>query len=491
MSNDARKVDLVQGTPEWIAYRMGKFNASEAAIMLGIIPGIDRLVAEKVTGVTQEPSPELQRVFALGHKSERLARPVAEELLGEELYPEVYEMGNLSCSLDGITLDGKVIWEHKLLNEEIKQALMVGIVLPKYMPQIQQCLFITSAEYCLFMASTDGTDAMSTKVYPDEAWFERILKGWDRFEGLMQDYKPEFEPTKAIAVRELPDFDIRITGASVLSNLQECKSRLIAQINQINKDLRTDEDFASASDDVKWLKGVEQSIADAKKLALAKTEQLDLLFKMLDQMSNQARNLRLELDKLVTQQKEVLRWNALKECKDAVDDMYREYDQVLYPLTFPRVPDKFSAAIHGKKSIRIVNEALERELSEHKDKLESQFQNCIANRMTFEALPDQHKLYFTDLQANIAFAPEFFDWYVKCRIAEHTPKIEAEIIQPELETDAEADMGPESSRNYEMTLDEKIDLFAVEKAKKYGPNQKFIVPIVQDWENWKVINYEV
>ncbi len=107
--------DLIQGTPLWHQFRLDHFGASEAAAMLGLSPYMSRteLLKQKATGIIEEVSDVKQRLFDAGHAAEEGARKMAEFVLNDELYPATYSFGKLSASVDGITIDGRIAWEHK------------------------------------------------------------------------------------------------------------------------------------------------------------------------------------------------------------------------------------------------------------------------------------------------------------------------------------------------------------------------------------------
>ena len=83
--------NLVQGSPEWLAHRAKYLNASDAAAMLGISPYVTRsdLVKRLATGIQREHTEAELALFASGHETEALARPLAEKIIGEDLYPIV------------------------------------------------------------------------------------------------------------------------------------------------------------------------------------------------------------------------------------------------------------------------------------------------------------------------------------------------------------------------------------------------------------------
>src|SRR5688572_10085106 len=101
-----KTLQLIQGTPEWHTHRATHRNASEAAVMLGKHPSITRseLLRIRATGIEREIHDFLQRLFDDGHKFEALARPLAEKIVGEDLYPCVGVEDQNSASFDGLTL---------------------------------------------------------------------------------------------------------------------------------------------------------------------------------------------------------------------------------------------------------------------------------------------------------------------------------------------------------------------------------------------------
>ncbi len=84
-----KTIDLIQGGPEWHAHRAQHWNASDAPAMLGVSPYKSRaeLLRERATGIGQEFDAATQRRFDDGHRFEALARSLAEQIIGDELFP--------------------------------------------------------------------------------------------------------------------------------------------------------------------------------------------------------------------------------------------------------------------------------------------------------------------------------------------------------------------------------------------------------------------
>ena len=126
--------DLQQGTSQWFSHRAGCNNASDRASALGLSSYKKRteLVREIATGITKEIDDATQRRFDDGHRYEALARPLAEAIIGEDLYPMTVSVSieglrrPLSASLDGATADDSTNFEHKSLNADLAAALDQG-----------------------------------------------------------------------------------------------------------------------------------------------------------------------------------------------------------------------------------------------------------------------------------------------------------------------------------------------------------------------------
>ena len=120
-----KTIDLIQGSPEWLAHRAQHFNASDAPAMMGCSPYKTRaeLLRELKTGIAAEVGAAAQHRFDDGHRFEALARLQAEGIIGDDLYPCVGVDGKYSASFDGLTLCGETAFEHKAMNVSLRAAI--------------------------------------------------------------------------------------------------------------------------------------------------------------------------------------------------------------------------------------------------------------------------------------------------------------------------------------------------------------------------------
>ncbi len=434
---------LIQGSPAWLAYRAQHFNASDAPAMMGVSPYKTRadLLREMHTGVAAEVDAGTQRRFDSGHRAEALARPLAEEFIGAELYPITGSEGRLSASFDGLTLDEVEGLEHKALNNEIRKAFaQIESIAPEHreeagsreLPiyhriQMEQQLLISGAERILFMASQWTADEELVEeqhcwYYPDFELRAQIVAGWDQFAKDLAAYKlPQAAAPAAVgkAPESLPALRIEVTGKVTASNLAEFKNTALSQIRAVNRDLKTDEDFANAAKAVKWCSEAESSLEAAKKHALSQTTSIEQLFRTMDEISAEARQVRLDLEKLVTRRKTEVKEEAVTGARHALVSHYQALNAELSPasLTMPIVD--FAGAIKGLRSFDSMQDALDTLLAKSKIDADTAARRIRTNQAAFKDQAGGFEFLFSDLGQLVNKAPEDFAMVLRARIAEH------------------------------------------------------------------------
>ena len=89
---------------------------------------------------------------------------------------------------------------------------------------------------------------------------------------------------------------IKLTGTVNSSNFDVWKKELITQIQAVNIELVTDNDFITASKQVKSFKSAEKSLKQAKQSAINQAEEIQQLFSSIDEVTEEARQARLSLE---------------------------------------------------------------------------------------------------------------------------------------------------------------------------------------------------
>lgn len=475
--------NLIPGTPEWMAHRSQHWNASDAPAVLDCSPYKSRaqLLREKATGISPEVDAGTQRRFDNGHFYESLARPLAEEIIGDALAPVigVLEGTKLSASFDGLTLMGDTAWEHKTINADLRACMKDqgnGYGLPKhYRVQLEQQLLVSGAERVLFMASEWTGDGVL--VEERHCWYasdptlrSELLAGWAQFEKDLAAYVPpaaEAPKPTGRSPETLPALRIEITGAVTASNLAEFKETALGAIRSVNRDLTTDAHFADAEQAVKWCGEVESRIKAAKEHALSQTATIEALFRTLDDVSAEARRVRLDLEKLVERRKVEIKGELVAEAKGKYERHVAALRQECGAWRVLTPPD-FGSAIKGKRNVASIRDALETTLAQAKIEAD---ESARTIRAALAALDEESKGFehlFSDRLTFIGMIPEAVRLMVRDRIAKHREAEErraAELAERERER-IRAEEAARLQREQEAREAEQRRLRAAEEAQR-------------------------
>lgn len=418
--------NVAQGSEAWHALRANYFTASEAPAMMGASKQMKRneLLHAKKTGLDRDVSWWVQKnLFDKGHEAEALARPILEGRIGEDLFPVVGTEGDLLASLDGCTILGDVLFEHKMWNEQLAADVRAGNLEPHYYWQLEQQLLVSGAEKVIFVCS-DGTEEnfVSMEYSPVPGRAATLVAGWKQFQADLLDFTPAEVVPEAVGKtpESLPALRIEVTGMVTASNLEQFKAHSLAVFGSINTELETDQDFADAEKAVKWCGDVEERLEAAKQHALSQTESIDALFRTIDEISAEARAKRLMLDKLVKARKLSIREDIVM---DAAKALQVHIDQINASLggkaRMPAVPADFAGAIKGKKTISSLRDSADSELARAKIAASQVGDSIRSNLATLSELAADYMFLFNDVQQLVMKANDDLVALIKVRISEH------------------------------------------------------------------------
>lgn len=453
--------NLVQGSSEWLEHRSKFFNASDAPAMMGESPykTRDQLLHELATGITPDVSPQLQAIFNEGHRAEALARPLAEEIVGDDLYPVVGTEGKLSASFDGLVMDRVTAFEHKAMNDVLRAAMQPGCTgadLPRvYQIQMEQQTMVSGCERVLFMASKwDGEGALIEERHcwytPNPELRADIAAGWAQVERDLADYKPPIPAapkTMAEAIEALPALAVQIEGRVLQTNLPHFREAAERMIATINTDLQTDQDFANAEAMVKFCSEAEKRLAGVKDQALGQTSSIDELFRTLDAISATLRDKRLQLDKLVKSRKEDIRGEIAREAMRSVQAHLNELGSTIGAgwIHMPAIT-VIVEAMKGKKTVETLRSAANAAAAQAKVEITQKADRMLANHQRLTGDGQQYATLFPDFAAVGDKGPEDFDALLQLRIARRD-KEESELMKAKAAAAEAAQTQPAERRN--------------------------------------------
>lgn len=444
--------NVAQGSAEWHALRGKHFTASEAPAMMGASKYQTRtdLLMLKKTGIAPEVTQSQQYIFDKGHATEAMARPLVEGMIGEELYPVVGTLGNLLASMDGATMLGETLFEHKLWNESVVAQVKAGELTPHYYWQLEQQLLVSGAERVIFVCS-DGTaeNFVHMEYRPVAGRAAQLIEGWKQFEADLANFEMADAPSIVVgkAPDELPALRIELTGMVTASNLKVFEDSALAVIDSVKTTLSTDQDFADAKKAVKWCGDVEEAVAVAKKQALSQTQSIDELFSSLDRISAHARETRLKVDKLVKAQELLVKTNIKQKAELALADHIAAINKTLGKVTLPNVVSDFAGAMKNKRTIASLQDAVDTELARAKIDASQAADSIRLNLTSLAELAVDHAFLFSDVQQLVTKANDDLVTLIKFRISEHQKaeqqKADAKRIAEEQEAQRLAAIKPE------------------------------------------------
>jgi len=428
-------VNLLQGSPEWLDLRAKRKTASEAPAMAGKskYQTRDDLLRLKFTGCPPEVSHHQQKRFDDGHRAEELARPIAEEIINDELYPVVLddEEGGFLASMDGLTMDGEIGFEHKWLSAELSKQIDSGELEDHYLIQLDQQFALSGAQRILF-AGSDGTKENFKYLWVerDESRFAAIEKGWEQFERDLAEYSPKEQKVEVVAAAQadLPSPWAEVNGEiTITDNLKQFGEALTTYVDSINLKPETDQDFADLDASCKKLKESEQKLTQCEEIALSKLDSVATLRTLISEYREKARHARLVGEKAVKAEKEN-RKNAI--VRDAQESLRKEIESAnaeFAPVTVTGIAADFYGAVKGLKTISSMENKCGDELARAKIALTEKRDHIRESLKIIDTAGADYQFLFSDKQQLVDKPHNHLQLLVEKRVSDHKAAEEARI----------------------------------------------------------------
>ena len=356
---------------------------------------------------------------------------MAEEIIGQELYPATYSEGRLSASCDGLTLLGEIAFEHKQWSATLADAVRAGNLPVEHQPQCQQVMMVTGADRLLFMVS-DGTSKQCVYVWvePDTEWRKNIVQGWTQFSIDLDAYMPEAKTVAPVAAPQmaLPSVTIQVQGSiALIDNLDVFGAALTAYVVRINTKPETDQDFADLEAAVKTLKTAEEALDAAENGALAQAVSIDTMRRAVAQYRDLARTNRLLVEKIVKAEKENRRAALMNDAIATLEQHYIGLNARV-GMMVPRAPAMFADAVKGLKSLDSMKDKLAAAVANAKIAANELADRMDANIKSLALFAPGLDFLFADKAALIQMDNEPFSAIVVNRVRAHNDA-QAEIAE--------------------------------------------------------------
>lgn len=480
-----KTLNLHQGTPEWHAARLQHGTASEAPAMMGSSKYMSRtkLLDLKKTGVTEEVTPQQQRLYDKGHAAEASIRPVIEKLIGESLYPVTgsEEVDNipLLASFDGITMLEDVVFEHKLWNADLAESVVNEDIDAHYYWQLEQQLLVSGAKKAIFVVSDGTEDLMRFMWYqPHPGRAEKLVAGWRQFFIDLEAHEVVAAETNTVVaepVKDLPAVSVQVNGEiSIKDNFKEFEEQLRLFVGErlITKP-QTDQDFADLDAQIKVLAKAEAALDAVETSMLSQVQTISDLKRTKDMLHKLARDNRLMAEKLLKSEKEKRRAEILQRGKDALTAHISQINSTLGgEIAIPAITADFAGAMKGKRTIDSLTNAVSTTLAQAKIEADGIANVMRVNLAVIADLTTSGKALFADLQSIVTKPSDDFNNLVNSRVAQHHKAeqerldAEREKIRMEEEEKARAKVKRQQDEAERTRLEEELKAQAKVEAEK-------------------------
>lgn len=464
---------LKQGSDEWHQFRLENFTASEAAAMMGKSKYMSRneLLKLKKTGNQKPVNPSMQAIFDKGHAAEALARPIAEELIDDELYPVtgILENTKLSASFDGLTMMNDIVFEHKLWNETLAENVRNGVLEPHYYWQLEQQLLVSGASRAIFMVSDGTKDKMEHCSYIcNRERRQQLIVGWAQFEKDLSEYQVEAIKEKAIAqaAESFPLITYQVAGTEISSNITDCLD-VITQRSQIEiaRVLETDQDFA---DKDQLNKATKKARADLKSMV----QEVQGKFISYSEFATVAAQIDSVLQKMQShgekqvkqaksEKKQAIERSGLLSIRNHIDEINKNIDPIRLDSIFQCQVDLIEA-MKNKRTIESLQCAVDDVVAQFKSESNQVAERVKVNLTTLRELAGEYKFLFKDTPQLVIKDNEDLVAVIKTRISDHKieeeKKLEAqrEKIREEEEVKARKKIADEQAETQRLEAEERL-----------------------------------
>jgi putative phage-type endonuclease len=244
------KLNLIQGSDDWLIWRDGGIGGSDVSVLTGSNPWTKlRDLWNQKTGRVERP--DLSDNFAVqrGLRLEPVARSMYEQRTGEIVPEAVYVSDanpRFKASTDGINMDETGLIEIKIPGQKVHEGCGRGEVPAHYMEQMQWYLMITGAQWADFVTLyyyEDMPDMNIHRVLPDLELQATMAALADDFLACMDnDLPPGYSDTD---VEDLSGDEIWMDMESELQFIDSELAKLNDQRNLIRDKMKVKAEFHS------------------------------------------------------------------------------------------------------------------------------------------------------------------------------------------------------------------------------------------------------
>jgi len=262
---------------------------------------------------------------------------------------------------------------------------------------------------------------------------------------------------------------IKVRGEVVSSNFEEWKLELIAQIQAVNTELKTEAQFAQAQTDVKRFKAAEHALKKAKESAINQASDIQRLFAAIDEVSEAVRQVRLSLERQIKHRKLEIKEEFVELGISNIQAYIEQQDPDFQYVNHSDYLDSgaFEAATKYRSNIRALSGAIDDVCALIKDQIDKRAALVKDNATKLDSLPVAHQALFQDRSMLLAISSRELDEIIDQRIAVFERQVGAVSNEPDLEPptngEDDSDSGMETGGlpEYEISETQSEEAFAL------------------------------
>ena len=191
---------------------------------------------------------------------------------------------------------------------------------------------------------------------------------------------------------------ISLTGKITETNFAVWKKDLLAQIKGVQKNLKSDTDFALATDQSKGLKAAETALKKAKESAIEQASEIQKLFAAIDEVSAAAREARLSLERQIKIRKEEIREEIIQAGMEKAKKLVAAQDDDFQLVDTREFTERgiFEDTVKGKRGTDGMDSAVGLLLDNLKTEIAEKAVAVEVRAKKLDRLPATHRPLFQD-----------------------------------------------------------------------------------------------
>lgn len=250
---------------------------------------------------------------------------------------------------------------------------------------------------------------------------------------------------------------IKLKGEVTDTNFDEWKNELIARVKNVNTDLVKDDDFAKAEDDVKAIKAGEKALKAAKASALEQADEIQKLFAAIDEVSSEARDARLALERQIKKRKAEIKQEIVDDGIDAIKKYLEEQSDALQSVNHSWLSQSaVEDATKGKRTSASMQKAVTTLVVKTKSEIAEREEAIQANEKTIAKIDDSYSAVFQDTEALSLLSEDELKSTIEERIEFFEEEKKKQKPEPEIATKEDSPADEDEEDEPEEEEDEPI-----------------------------------